>query len=133
MFASKNRPKNHEKSRPNHEKIESEIHLFFNIDFLAFLAPFWQVLGASWASLGRPWASKMWPKRVPIIEGEQFFFNVCCFRGATFIFLRFGRVRGGFGKGFWRFGEGFCQGFENFAIIFTLIFTTFIVFVARLC
>ena len=125
FVSAKNRRKNHEKSRPNHEKIESEIHLFFNIDFFAFWAPFWKVLGASWASLGRPWASKMWPKRVPIIEGEQFCFNFCCFRGATFGSLRFGRVWGGFGKGFWRFGEGFLSGFREFCDHFYIDFYNF--------
>ena len=33
------------------------------------------------------------------MEPEQFFFNFCCFRGATFVFLRFGRVWGGFWEG----------------------------------
>ena len=98
------------------------------------MAPFWKVLGASWASLGRPWASKMWPKRVPIIEGEQFFFSIFLVFVARLSFFfdlggfgeRLGGVFGGLGK-------DFCQGLEKFAIIFTSIFTTFIFFVARLC
>ena len=133
FVSAKNRRKNHEKSRPNHEKIESEIHLFFNIDFLAFWAPFWKVLGASWASLGKPWASKMWPKRVAIIEGEQFFSTFVVFVARLSFFFDLGGLGERLGGFFGGLGKDFCQGLKNFAIIFTSIFTTFIVFVARLC
>ena len=73
--------------------------MFVNIDFFAFGAPFWELWGGSWASLGALWASKTAPKSLPYIETSLFFFNLCCFCGATFVFLRFGRVWGGFWEG----------------------------------
>ena len=94
--------------------------MFLNIDFFAFGTPFWELWGGSWASLGALWASKTAPKILPYIETSLFFFNLCCFCGATFVVLRFGRVWGGFWEGLgkiwgwlgmiWgRFGKVFLQ------------------------
>ena len=73
--------------------------MFLNIDFFAFGTPFWELWGGSWASLGALWASKTAPKSLTHIETSLFFFNFCRFCGATFVFLRFGRVWGGFWEG----------------------------------
>ena len=125
--------KNHEKSRPNCEKNQSEIDLFFNIDFSRFwlhFGRFWEPLGPLLAGLGRP---KCGPRGCPSLRESSFFSTFVVFVARLSVFFDLGGFGEGLGRVFGGLGKDFCQDFENFAIIFTLIFTTFIVFVARLC
>ena len=97
---------------------QTSIFWCFGLHFGAFGS----LLGLSWQALGVQNVAQEggdhWARAV-------FFFNFCCFRGATFVFLRFGRVWGGFGKGFWRFGEGFLSGFREFCDHFYIDFYNF--------
>ena len=90
--------------------------MFLNINFFTFGTRFWQLLGSSWASLGRLWASKMAPKSFAIIEGRQFFFNICCFHGFFRFFIDLHQIFWRFVQIFWRFVSNLL-GVWNFHVV----------------
>ena len=76
------------------------------------------LLGLSWQALG----IQMWPKRVPIIEGEQFFFLILLFSWRDFHFSSIweglGRVGGKFLEVWGRILSGFREFRDHFYIDF---------------
>ena len=92
----------------------TSIFLRFGLHF----GRFWEPLGPLLAGLGHP---KCGPRGCPSLRESSFVSTFVVFVARLSVFFDLG----GFGKGFWRFGEGFLSGFREFCDHFNIDFYNF--------
>ena len=84
------------------KSIEKHPQIWKNVNWNCFV--FWhgknEDVGAIWVPKMTPNFIKMWPKGLTFLEGSVFFLHFSPFRGATYLFVDFGRFVGAF-RGFW--------------------------------
>ena len=114
-----------EKTMKNHAQTMKKSSLkstcFLTSIFLRFglhFGRFWEPLGPLLAGLGHP---KCGPRGCPSLRESSFVSTFVVFVARLSVFFDLG----GFGKGFWRFGEGFLSGFREFCDHFNIDFYNF--------